>query len=111
MAKKELEQLVALQDLDMMISELEEVEKIGFNVNGRTNLDEARTELVSKISRPLLYSYEKLKKRYKRAIVPVKNHVCFGCFMKIPTSLSVRGREDAAVYTCEGCGRILYWLE
>jgi len=111
MVKKVLEQLVALQDLDMMISELEEVEKLGFEINGRQNLEEARTELVNKISRPLLYSYEKLKKRYKRAIVPVQNNVCLGCFQRVPTSLSVRGRDDTAVYTCEGCGRILYWLE
>jgi predicted nucleic acid-binding Zn-ribbon protein len=111
MEKHELDLLVKLQDLDMMISELEEVSKIGFEVGGKKNIEEARTELVNQISRPLLYTYEKLRKRYKRAIVPVKNHVCLGCFMRVPTSLSVRGREDTAVYTCEGCGRILYWLE
>lgn len=111
MAKRELEQLVALQDLDMMISEYEEVKQLGFDVSGKEKLEEARSELVEKISRPLVYSYEKLKKRYKRAIVPVQNHVCLGCFLRVPTSLSVRGREDNAVYTCEGCGRILYWLE
>lgn len=111
MAKTDLSNLVALQDLDMMILEMDEVEKLGFEINGRQNLEEARKEIVGKISRPLLYSYEKLRKRYKRAIVPVQNHVCLGCFMRVPTSLSVRGREDAEVYTCEGCGRILYWLE
>ena len=111
MIKKDLEYLVSLQDLDMMIAELDDVQKVGFEIGGRENLEEARTELGSKISRPLLYSYEKLKKRYKRAIVPVKNNVCLGCFQRVPTSFSARGREDAAVYTCEGCGRILYWLE
>ncbi|MCK5739640.1 hypothetical protein KAH55_10675 [bacterium] len=111
MAKKELDLLVTLQDLDMMLTELDDVEKLGFDTTGRKDLEKARDELVAKMSRPLLYTYEKLRKRYKRAIVPVKDHVCLGCFLRVPTSLSVRGREDAGVYTCEGCGRILYWLE
>ncbi|MBN1348865.1 hypothetical protein JXJ21_05605 [candidate division KSB1 bacterium] len=111
MIKRELDILVSLQDLDMMISELAEVEQLGFDVHGKQNLTDAREELTSKISRPLLYKYEKLRKRYKRAIVPVKSDVCLGCFMRLPTSLSVRGREDTKIYECEGCGRILYWLE
>ena len=54
---------------------------------------------------------EKLKKRYKRAIVPVKeDNTCLGCFIKLPTSLSSIGRTDQEVIYCEGCGRILYWL-
>ncbi|MBN2091396.1 hypothetical protein JW964_17420 [candidate division KSB1 bacterium] len=111
MLKNDLDQLVFLQDLDMMLSEREEVKKLGFDVTGQKMLEDERTELANKISRPLLYTYEKLRKRYKRAIVPVKNSTCLGCFMKVPTSLSVRGREDAGVFTCEGCGRILYWIE
>ncbi|MDZ7262615.1 MAG: C4-type zinc ribbon domain-containing protein [candidate division KSB1 bacterium] len=111
MVKKELELLVALQDLDMMLSELTEVEKLGFDVKGKDKLQEAREELVSKISKPLVYSYEKLRQRYKRAIVPVKGDACLGCFMRLPTSLSVRGRDDSVIHYCEGCGRILYWLE
>jgi len=111
MIKRDLDRLVVLQDLDMMIGEMDEVKKLGFDVHGKQNLEDARKKLVKKISKPLLYNYEKLKKRYKRAIVPVKEDVCLGCFMRLPTSLSVRGRDDSKVYICEGCGRILYWLE
>lgn len=111
MNNRDLEVLVNLQDLDMMIVEMAEVEKLGFNVQGKENLEEARNELIRKMSKPLLYKYEKLKKRYKRAIVPVQDDVCLGCFMRLPTSFSAKGREDAMVYECEGCGRILYWLD
>lgn len=107
----ELELLVSLQDLDMMIEEISEVKRLGFSAVGESELTKAREELASKISKPLLYSYEKLKKRYKRAIVPVKeDNTCLGCFIRLPTSISAIGRTDATVFYCEGCGRILYWL-
>jgi len=109
--KKQLDLLVALQDLDMMIEEISEVKRLGFSAEREEELLRAREELVAKIKKPLLYSYEKLKKRYKRAIVPVKeDNTCLGCFIKLPTSLSSIGRTDQEVIYCEGCGRILYWL-
>ncbi|MFQ5650964.1 MAG: zinc ribbon domain-containing protein [bacterium] len=111
MLNKQLELLVALQDLDIMIKDVEEVKQLGFEVEGREKLEEARHELVGKISKPLVFNYEKLKKRYKRAIVPVKQDVCLGCFMRVPTQLITRGRSDQDVINCEGCGRILYWYE
>jgi len=108
---KQLNLLVALQDLDMMIDEISEVKRLGFDAEREEELTKARAELAAKIKKPLLYSYEKLKKRYKRGIVPVKeDNTCLGCFIKLPTSLSSIGRTDESVLYCEGCGRILYWL-
>jgi len=111
MIKKQLEFLVALQDLDLMLKEITEVKELGFEVAGRDKLEEARNELVSKIDKPLMSSYERVRARYKRAIVPVKGDTCLGCFMRLPTALASKGRDDSTVITCEGCGRILYWLE
>jgi len=111
MLNKQLEMLVALQDLDIMIKDVEDVKQIGFEVAGKEKLDEARNELLGKLPKPLLFNYEKLKKRYKRAIVPVKDDVCLGCFMHVPTQLITRGRSDQSVINCEGCGRVLYWYE
>jgi hypothetical protein len=111
LVKKDLELLVALQDLDMMIDEIAEVKRLGFQSEGEENLIHARKELEARINKSLLYSYEKLKKHYKRAIVPVKeDNTCLGCFIKLPTSISSKGRLDSEVIYCEGCGRILYWL-
>jgi len=111
LVKKDLELLVALQDLDMMIDEIAEVRRLGFDAKGEDNILKAREELMSKISKPLLYSYNNLKKRYKRAIVPVKDdNTCLGCFVRLPTAISAKGRADSEVIYCESCGRILYWL-
>lgn len=109
----QIEFLVALQDLDIMLREIEEVKQLGFDVNaeGAATLNRAREELVQKIKQPLVRNYERLRNRYKRAIVPVKEGTCLGCFMRVPTSLPTHGRADAEVYCCENCGRILYWLE
>ncbi len=111
MLNKQLELLVALQDLDIMIRDIDEVKELGFDVKGREKIEEARQELVKKIKKPFLSKYEMLRARYRRAIVPVKDDVCLGCFMRVPTSLSTVGRSEEQVITCEGCGRILYWLE
>lgn len=110
--KTQIEFLVALQDLDLMIKEIEEVKELGFEVKGEglTSLSSARDELVQKIKKPLLAAYERLRNRYKRAIVPVKDDNCLGCFMKLPTSITAHGRTDKEVLVCENCGRILYWL-
>ena len=111
MIKKQLELLVALQDLDMMIREVDDVKALGFDVPSVDKLQEAREVLKAKIGKPLHATYERLRGRYKRAIVPVKDDTCLGCFIRLPTSLSAKGRENDAVIICENCGRILYWLE
>ena len=110
--KTQIEFLVALQDLDIMLKEIEEVKELGFEVKGEaaTALTRAREELMTKIRKPLLASYERLRNRYKRAIVPVKDDTCLGCFMRLPTSITAHGRTDKEVLLCENCGRILYWL-
>lgn len=111
MLKNNLEMLVALQDLDLMIEEADEVEKLGFPTAGCAELKTAREELAANIPKPILARYERLRAKLKRAVVPVKNDICLGCFLRQPTSHGVIGREDDQVLTCENCGRILYWLD
>lgn len=111
MLKKDLEMLVALQDLDLMIEEADDVEKLGFNITGCSELKKAREELAGRLSKPLLFRYERLRSKLKRAIVPVKNDICLGCFLRQPTSIGTKGREDDEIFTCENCGRMLYWID
>ena len=108
---KELEALVTLQDIDLMIEETNDVEKLGFTITGRSELENARHEIASSIKKPLLFRYERLRAKLKRAIVPVKNDVCLGCFLHQPTSIGAKGREDIEIFTCENCGRMLYWVD
>lgn len=111
MTKKQLELLVSLQDLDIMISEADEDEALGFGTPGREKLQKVRADVVDSIGKPLMFAFERLRTRYKWAIVPVKDDTCLGCFRRLPTAISAKGREDNEIITCEGCGRILYWLE
>ncbi len=42
-----------------------------------------------------------------RPLVPIRNGVCYACFVRFPTSrLAVFGEKQPA--TCENCGRLLY---
>lgn len=111
MSNRDLEHIVHLQDIDLMIEEAADVEKLGFDITGVDELKKARQELAEKISKPLLFRYERLRGKLKRAIVPVKNDICLGCFLRQPTAIGVQGREGAEIFTCENCGRMLYWLD
>jgi predicted nucleic acid-binding Zn-ribbon protein len=101
--------LQILFDLDNLLADMEEpgYKKIGFKIEDEatTTIIKARTDVLQKIPKDLVNTYEMLKKRYRRAIAPVENGFCFGCFQKLPTELSTKSKE---VIYCPNCGRILY---
>ena len=107
-----LEQIIILQDLDLMIREMSDqkttsrLREIGFELDEVAALAHAREEFAAKVDRDLLASYDRLMRRYPRAVAPVKSGVCLACFIKQPTQLSVADLEK--VRFCEQCKRILY---
>jgi len=111
-----LQHLVILQDLDDMISEaedadlLKEQEKLGFEIQGLDKLKEARQELFQKIPPDVFSQYQRIRKRYGRAIAPVRDNICLGCFITIPTALSNKNIGNEDLRNCENCGRFLYWV-
>lgn len=111
MDEKQLRYLVALQDIDNMIKDSSEEKELGFQTGGLSNLQSMRDEVGAKLDKPMLRTYERLHQRYRRAVVPVKDEICLGCFVKLPTSLSTKGKGNVVVFRCENCGRILYWLD
>jgi predicted nucleic acid-binding Zn-ribbon protein len=112
MGQSQLELLVLYQDIHLMMMEAEEEgEKIGFPVEGKEKLRQAKENIAKNIEPRFLRAYERLATRYKHSIAPVQNETCLGCFAKLPTSYSARGREDQVIITCENCGRILYWID
>jgi predicted nucleic acid-binding Zn-ribbon protein len=106
--------LVALQDLDLMIKEVEDAETsgelkdMGFPLDGVSELRLARDQLASRVKPQLLNRYERVSKNFGRAVVPVTGEMCLGCFARIPTSFRSL-HEKANILTCENCGRILYF--
>ena len=112
MPKSQLELLVLYQDVKTMLKEAEEEEtSMGFSFEGKAKLEEAKEELGSKIKPQYLRSFDRLHTRYRHPISPVQNETCLGCFAKLPTSYSSRGRDDQTIFTCEQCGRMLYWID
>ena len=104
--------LAALQDIDLMIRERKQDEALGFHLEGLEELEEARRKLSKKVDTRILRQYERLSKRYDRAIVPVVDHRCVGCSMAVPTSKRKSGedRRSRLLINCESCGRILFFV-
>jgi len=109
----QLETLIMLQDLDLMIREMSDqttavhMSRIGFEVNAVDNLHGARVDLSRKINPDLLSTYNRLMEKHQRAIVPVRNNVCLGCFLKQPTKYNA---TDEKIRTCNHCNRFLYYI-
>jgi len=111
-----VQRLAQLQDLELMIRETEDPaskekeEALGFSVDGLAQLQNARNRLVKQIPTQDLRVYQRVRRKYERAVVPVTNRICLGCFQALPTSSKAALSDTGALPTCENCGRILYWL-
>ena len=105
--------LVALQDLDLMLKEAEDsheqFEKLGFDIRGIDELRKAREVLVAQLDQSNVQYYERMSKRYGRAVTPVTGNMCLACFAKIPTSYR-SSLFEGKVRMCQSCGRILYFV-
>ncbi|MCK5145717.1 hypothetical protein KAR48_03115 [bacterium] len=110
MPKSQLELLVLYQDIQLMLYDAEEQKKMGFQVEGVEDLKIALSEMEETIQTRYIRTYERLKTRYTRPIAPVSKDVCLGCFATQPTSYKARAWSDKQIFTCENCGRILYWI-
>ncbi len=106
------QRLAALQDIDVMIRERKNEEELGFQLENTEALEEARRSLSAGIEGRELRLYERLSRRYDRAVVPVVDHRCLGCSMTVPTSKRRSGedRRTRGIVTCESCGRILFFV-
>jgi predicted nucleic acid-binding Zn-ribbon protein len=112
-----LQRLSHLQDLELMIRETEDVsakereEGMGFIMKGLEKLHSARDKWRNQVDSRDLRLFDRIVKRHPRAIVPVEDRICLGCYMALPTSVSPPSGDQDRLLTCENCGRILYWLD
>lgn len=62
-------------------------------------------KLKSNLSDELMHRYEYLRKKFgKTAVVPVKNKLCYGCYI---TNAAQSKPIEEGVYVCEHCGRMM----
>jgi len=105
--------LLELHDVDLMLRELGDaasrarLKKLGFTPRETAPLERVRAKLLAELDRRWLQFYERALQRYGRAVVAVRDRVCLGCFVTLPTS-AAPGTGDSLTM-CESCGRILYW--
>lgn len=72
-------------------------------------LDKNREELGRDIDKAVLDTYTKvLESKEGLAIVPVRDGICHGCFMKVTTNDIARMMKGDSLFRCRTCARILY---
>lgn len=102
-----------LHDVDGLLDELgaegvtRKLGRLGFFPGGAPALERERGVLLERVGRRWAQHYLRARQRYGRAVVRVRERVCVGCFITLPTSASPGPGEVLTV--CESCGRILYW--
>ncbi len=113
----QLELLIMLQDIDTLIKESQnekqrrELSDLGFSISEPLpDLEDVRRRMAKRIDKQVLSGYERLRLRYGHAIVPAVDEVCYGCFMRMPTSFTTGKDRNEQITTCPNCGRYLYWL-
>lgn len=104
--------VLQLHDIDMMMREMQDapslarLRKLNFDIRPGV-LERARRKVIGHIDRRWLSHYERALHRYGRAVTVVRDRVCLGCFITLPTSVSPPAQDTLTL--CESCGRILYW--
>jgi predicted nucleic acid-binding Zn-ribbon protein len=113
--------LVQLGDLDLLAHELERsdsrqrLRKLGFSLDGIPRLAAVREKVARAIDPRWVTAYERARHRYGRGIAAVRERVCLGCFVTLPTSAarpsgeSAGGEVTGAPGMCASCARVLYW--
>jgi predicted nucleic acid-binding Zn-ribbon protein len=98
---------VRLHDLDLLLEEARaKTSRERGRQAGVAALEQARAQLQARLDRRWVHAYERAQQRYGRALVAVRDRVCQGCFITLPTSAAPSGDN---LQVCESCGRILYW--
>ena len=114
-ARRQIEWLRALEELD---TNLKDIENPGYRklysnlqiVDFVKSAEKRRKELCAQIDEKRLAEYERIKKRYgSKVVVQVVTEFCGGCYVKLPSELATRGKQE--VLSCPNCGRFLYVVQ
>lgn len=106
--------MLELHDLDQLLVLLADepsvvgLRRIGFSLGSCAALERERAKLAAGLDRRWLGWYERSLGRYGRGLTLVRERVCQGCFVTLPTSAALPPGEGH-LHLCENCGRLLYW--
>jgi len=74
-------------------------------------LDEKIEELKARLDEPVRSRYASLARSYERAVAPVLNGICYGCFVAVPTAWATEADRNSSISVCDHCGRFLYYVD
>ncbi len=104
--------ILRLHDLDLLFEEamdpalVARLRGLGLEWRDPGALERVRAQLHARLERRWLNAYQRARQRYGRAVVAVRDRVCQGCFITLPTSAAA---SAGSFSVCESCGRILFW--
>ena len=115
----QLELLLELQDLHtqrraLHDEPLRDVEEALFDLRPEEAveiLDEKITELAGRLEPAVQRRYLELAATLDRAVAPVLNGICYGCFVATPTAWSSEAGRNDTIGVCAHCGRFLYYVD
>ena len=102
-----------LHDLHLLEAELTDpraqgrLRKLGLPMAPHKDFERTLQRAEGAMDRRWGYLYDRARHRYGRGVVVVRDRVCLGCRITLPTS--VTPSAAGALTLCESCGRILYW--
>lgn len=106
--------VLELNDLDQLLELVRDpgtrsrLERAGYRMEGEAVLERERAKLLAGLDRRWAGLYERSLSRYGRGVTLVRERVCQGCFVTLPTSAAPPPGESG-LHLCESCGRLLYW--
>jgi hypothetical protein len=106
--------ILELHDLDQLLELVRDpacrarLVRLGFTLDGVSGLERERHRLVGAVDRRWVTTYERSLARYGRGLNVVRERVCQGCFVTLPTAATPPAGESG-IHLCESCGRLLYW--
>ena len=113
----QLELLLEIQDLKSQIRDMEaaeesrEIERDIFQVQPEDAIEQMNAkigEMEDQLEADVASRYRLVSRRRGRAVVPVLNGVCYGCFMAMPTGVD---RKNEKLKWCENCGSFVYYVD
>jgi predicted nucleic acid-binding Zn-ribbon protein len=115
----QLELLLELQDMQTQRRSLAEeglsdVESAVFDLRPSEALkilDTKIEELAGRLDAPVRARFSEVSDSLDRAVAPVLNGICYGCFVAIPTAWSSEVGRNDRINVCDHCGRFLYYVD
>ncbi len=109
-----VDSFLALHELDQLLLQASEPshaarwKRMGYAIEPVPPLVRDRERIAEHLERRWLSVYERSLGRYGRGLSAVRNRVCLGCRLTLPTSAAPPPGE-AHLHVFEGCGRLLLW--